>query len=676
MSKLFYPKLAKTNMKKNSKFYLPYILTCIFTIMMFYNMCSIASHQGLSRMPGAENIQMLMTLGSYIIGIFSVIFLFYTNNFLMRRRKKEIGLYNILGMGKRHIAKVLFFETVFTIVISLIVGLLCGMLFNRLVVMALEKIVKLPVVLETEMSLASIITTVILFVIIFLLCLISNLAKISLSKPIELLHEQNAGEREPKTKWLIALIGFASIGGGYYIALTTESPLEAIILFFVAVILVIIGTYCLFTAGSIFVLKLLRKNKRFYYKAKHFTSVSGMIYRMKQNAVGLANICILSTMVLVMVSGTISMYLGSEDAIDTMYPYDMIINRNCNYEELIKDKTSRDHELENNTLTYDNIMSEVKSSKMEVTSKMDYILLSVAARNSDGKFIFDVDNYPGSSDVNGLVFLTSDTYNNLTNQNIELADGEVLAYSSSKLLNSSFYLFEKEYTVKNRLDEFPIVSDYETYATQIHYIVLPDFDNLVKIYEGQKEAYQDKASSISYQISFDIKGSAKEKIDLYKDLKTSLDQEGVSSKIGKVYVACKEDMRDMFYRMYGGFFFLGIFLGTLFIMATVLIIYYKQISEGYEDKERFSIMQKVGMSQHEVKKSIHSQVLMVFFLPIIMAGIHVLASFKMITKLLGVLGLTNVPLFAICSVGTVIVFVIIYAFVYAMTAKTYYKIVG
>lgn len=676
MSKLFYPKLAKTNMKKNSKFYLPYLLTCIFTIMMFYNMCSIASHQGLSRMPGAENIQMLMTLGSYIIGIFSVIFLFYTNNFLMRRRNKEIGLYNILGMGKRHIAKVLFFETIFTIIISLILGLSCGILFNRLVVMALEKIVDLPVVLETEVTLYPIITTVILFVIIFLLCLISNLAKISLSKPIELLHEQNAGEREPRTKWLLALIGFASIGGGYYIALTTESPLQALVLFFVAVVLVIIGTYCLFTAGSIFVLKLLRRNKKFYYQAKHFTSVSGMIYRMKQNAVGLANICILSTMVLVMVSGTVSLYAGVEDSLDNMYPNDFIISRVCDFNDSLTDKALYDHELERNSLTYDTIMKTVDASNLAITNKSDFMIMNVSARYNNGKFIFDTNNYFDMSDINALVFLPLESYNKLMNQNKQLSEGEVLSYSTGELLDHSFSLLGEDYVVKERLKEFPAISEYNVYLNDIQYIVLPDMNSFIRIYEAQKEVYKENASRIEYQVCFDLSGSEQEKIDVYQDLKTAFDVDNESNTLGKVFITCKEVVRDTYFNMYGGFLFLGIFLGTLFIMATVLIIYYKQISEGYEDKERFSIMQKVGMSRAEVKKSIHSQVLMVFFLPIIMAGIHVLAAFKMITKLLSVLGLTNVPLFALCSVGTVIVFVIIYAFVYTMTAKTYYKIVG
>ncbi|MDD5935621.1 MAG: ABC transporter permease [Clostridiales bacterium] len=665
MSKLFYPKLASTNMKKNSKFYLPYILTCIFTIMMFYNMCTIASHQGLSRMPGAESIGAMMQLGTYVIGIFAVIFLFYTNNFLMRRRKKEIGLYNILGMEKRHIAKVLAMETIYTAVISLVLGILCGILFNRLVVMAMERIVKLPVVLETEIQPSAVITTLLLFGVIFCLCLVSNLAKITLSKPIELLHGQNAGEREPKTKWLLALIGFGCIGTGYYIALTTEAPLAALGLFFVAVILVIIGTYCLFTAGSIFVLKLLRKNKRFYYQAKHFSSISGMIYRMKQNAVGLANICILSTMVLVMVSGTVSLYIGIDDAIEHTFPYDFQIEQKGSVPG--EDKAEE---------FYEKVMELVKDSQLPIVEEQKYHYLSVSTINENGKFIFKKDFFMDNTNVNELMFVTLEDYNKLTNQNLSLTDSEVLIYSDGKSLDSSIELFGKEYRIKDQLSKFPVGCSFDGMVTTVHYIVVPDESNLKMISEGQAEVYNKNKSEIVYRINLDLTGSDEAKKELSTTLRTVLKNEDSKKVFGTIVVECKESNRVEFRNMYGGFLFLGIFLGTLFIMATVLIIYYKQISEGYEDKERFSIMQKVGMSRSEVKKSIHSQVLMVFFLPIVMAGIHVLAAFKMITKLLGVLYLTNVPLFAACTAGTVIVFAIIYSFVYAMTAKTYYKIVG
>lgn len=663
MSKIFYPKLASNNMKKNSKFYLPYILTCIFTIMFFYNMCSIASHQGLKQMSGAENIQLLMTLGSYVIGIFAVIFLFYTNNFLMRRRKKEVGLFNILGMEKRHIAKVLAFETIYTALISLVLGILCGIIFNKFIVLAMEKIIHLPVILETEVNASVILKTIILFAIIFLLCLLTNLAKISLSKPIELLQGQNVGEREPKTKWFLALVGFGSIGSGYYIALTTESPLTAIAYFFIAVILVIIGTYCLFTAGSIFVLKALRKNKKFYYKAKNFTSVSGMIFRMKQNAVGLANICILSTMVLVMVSGTVSLYIGLEDALDSTYSHDFIIT-----------KTRTANDLAMNDIVYDSVRNATRELDVEMMNEMDYTSLTVSAVYTDGAFLFTTDNYYDSSDAIGLVFTTLQDYNRLTNQTLELSDGEVFAYGGDEIKN--FSIGNKEFIVKEKLSNFPFTDYYNNYVVNSYYIVVPEIETLQMIFEVQKEAYGIRASDIQYQVNFDTKGTNEEKKEIYYKIEEKLNPENETKEYGSLYVECKQEMRGTYLQMYGGFLFLGIFLGFLFIMATVLIIYYKQISEGYEDKERFSIMQKVGMSRAEVKKSIHSQVLMVFFLPIIMAGIHVLAAFKMITKLLSVLGLTNVPLFAICSVATVIVFAIIYAFVYAMTAKVYYKIVG
>lgn len=651
-------------MKKNGRFYLPYILTCIFTIMMFYNMCSIYSHEGLKQMRGSDSIILMMGLGCYVIGIFAVIFLFYTNNFLMRRRKKELGLYNILGMEKRHIAKILLYESIYTFLISIIVGIGCGVLFNQLIVMLMEKIVQFPVVLKSEVNGFSFYTTVILFFVIFCLCLISNWMKIKLSKPIELLHGQNVGEREPKTKWLLALIGFVCIGIGYYIALTTESPITALPLFFVSVILVIIGTYCLFTAGSIAVLKILKKKKSFYYQTKHFTTISGMIYRMKQNAVGLANICILSTMVLVMLSGTVSLYLGMEDALNFRYPNDISIKIGI---DSLKDlDTEKINQI---------VDKNIQESDASLTSENAYTYLDFSVGYLDGTFTYDTYYSYVDTNTHVLVIFTLDSYEKMTNQEVFLQLNEVFIYHTDQPLKPSFELFGKTYQVKETLASFPFASEFSTYLRNIHYIVVPGLEDLVRIYQGQKEVYQDYASEITYRIDIDLDGSNEEKLEVYSHLLSDLREEQNNSELGSMSIDSKEASRDNFISMYGGFLFLGCFLGALFIMVTVLIIYYKQISEGYEDKERFQIMQKVGMSKSEVRKSIHSQVLMVFFLPLLMAAIHVLAAFKIIAKLLGLLNLVNVPLFAACTIGTIIVFALIYTIVYALTARTYYRIV-
>ena len=672
MNKFFYSKLAMINIKKNAKFYLPYLLTCIGTICMFYIMTTIANHPGLNQMPGADVLRTLMMLGSIVIGIFSVILIFYTNNFLMRRRKKELGLYNILGMEKRHIAKIMFHETLFVSLVSLLVGILSGILFSRLIMLLLLKILRFHVVFTPYISQISIMASIILFGIIFLLCLLTNLAKIKLANPIELLHGSNVGEKEPKTKWLLSLIGFGCIGAGYYIAITTQSPLDALMLFFLAVILVIIGTYCLFTAGSILILKLLRKNKKFYYQTRHFTAISGMLYRMRQNAVGLSNICILCTMVLVMVSGTVSLYIGMEDALNQRYPNDIMVR--SSYDNL-------------DTLDLNAILNTVNDTMDEgnvLVTKLDYFnSLTFTATLDGNKVVISTSDFTDATSAHEFVFMPVDDYNRITDQSVTLQEDEVLVYNTDDKLGSDIELFDKTYQVKEELSEFPTISEYEGFLANIHYIVIPDIADLVWLHQQQKIAYKNPeiASSMQYRFNIDFDGSDKEKIETYKLLREKMnvlkdDAKAKNFSIGDLYSESKQELRDEIFAMYGGFLFLGSFLGLLFIMATVLIMYYKQVSEGYEDKERFAIMKKVGMSRAEVKKSIRSQVLMVFFIPLVMAAIHVLAAFPMITKLLSVLYLTNVSLFAICTVGTVVIFAVIYAAVYTITARTYYKIVG
>lgn len=660
MNKLFYPKLAVTNIKKNGKFYFPYLLTCICTIAMFYMMTFITFNKAMDRMPGADSIKAMMFFGCIIIGIFSVIFLFYTNSFLMKRRHKEFGLYNILGMEKRHIAKVLFFETVGIAVISLVIGLGSGILFSKLSTMLLAKILRFNIRIQFEISVIGIVSSLLLFLGIFFLILLSNLAKIQISKPIELLYGSKTGEKEPKTKFILALIGFACIGIGYYLALTTESPLDALLIFFLAVLLVIIGTYCLFTAGSIFILKILRKNKKYYYKTKHFTTVSGLLYRMKQNAVGLANICILSTMVLVMISGTVSLNLGAEDALNARYPKDIDLVYT------FSDQSQFDSDRE---AVY--IESLVKNQGLDATFYPGYKYLSFTNHLNGNQLIQDTSNYADNASIYFLVALTAQEYEKITGNQVTLNQDEVLLYYEQNPLPDTFEIFGKELHVKEIVEPFDVDEEYSAYLVNVEYIVVADDQVIDWLYDNQKEVYGKNASDFRYNISMNLEGTNEQKVDCYNYIKASLKEAGTTN----VRTESKQAGRESFYSMYGGFLFLGIFLGLLFIMATVLIIYYKQISEGYDDKERFNIMQKVGMSRLEVKKSIHSQVMLVFFLPLVTASIHVLAAFKLITKLLAIFGMTNIALFAACTVGTVICFGIIYAIVYGLTARVYYKIV-
>lgn len=624
-------------------------------------MCSMSFNEGMKKMPGYNSLSFILTLGCIVVGLFAVIFLFYTNSFLMKRRTKELGLYNILGMEKRHIAKVLFFETIFIGIIGLVFGLFFGILLDKLMTLLLCKMISFSVPFGFSISKIGILAAVILFGFIIFVTLLFNLAKIHLSKPIELLQGGNVGEKEPKTKWFLTIFGLICLAAGYYIAITVKSPLTAIFLFFVAVILVIIGTYCLFTAGSIAILKLLRKNKRYYYQSKHFTSISGMLYRMKQNAVGLANICILSTMVLVMVSTTVCLYMGVDDSLNLRYPRDCTLR--------MTNVTDREQ------ATAIQVIDDTLRGKAENINY--YTSLGFAARRAGD--IFDTANLSETySDTNVVMleFLTADEYTRITGQKVKLSDNEALVFEAYGKLGNGFTIFDKTYTIKEHLKSLPVDGSYSALMIQQYFIIVnPKVADVIN--KAQQSSFGEHASTYSAAIMLDLNCADDEKPAIATALSGAIENAISKNPDNKCsfYIENRQANERDFYAFYGGFLFLGLFLGTLFLMATALIIYYKQISEGYDDKARFEIMQKVGMSKEEVKSTIRSQVLKVFFLPIIVASIHVAGAFKLITRLLALFALTNISLFLICTIVTILIFAVIYAIVYTMTAKVYYKIV-
>lgn len=651
MNKSIYRKLALTNIKNNRRTYVPYLLTCIVTVMMFYIIYALTLNQGLKGVPGEVTFRMMLDIGISIVAIFSVIFLFYTNSFLIKQRKKEIGIYNVLGLGKRHIAKMLGFEMLITVAVSFAGGLIGGILFGKLVFLILLRILHFDVGMKFAIEPDALIGTILLFGCIFGACLLYNLFQIRLSNPIELLRGGNVGEREPKTKVLLTTIGVLTLGGGYYIALSAEKPMEVIGLFFIAVVLVIIGTYALFTAGSIAVLKLMRKNKKYYYQAKHFTSVSGMMYRMKQNAAGLANICILSTMVLVMISSTVAMYMGMEDILDTRFPRECIVEA---YEP-----TTENIEFVNQKL--DEIFQ-----KHHVTTKneVEYSYTGTPVVRNGNELTYDQTKINAHSDYGTVYLITEEEYNQLEGKHVTLKDNQVLTYGTKDqfedkniLLNGKTYENTKVFMRTVDQDTQSIMSGY--------YIVMAD-QNEIDAFVGENKEYVTTA----YYHAVDLQGKKADKLKALQEV-----QDQVKSNEKSIQTEIRELSKDDFYSLYGAFFFLGIFFGILFLMATVLIIYYKQISEGYSDRERFEIMRKVGMSQREVKQSIRSQVLSVFFLPLIVAVIHIAVAFKVITKLLAALNLTNVPLIFGSTAVTVVVFAVFYGIVYGITTKEYYRIV-
>ena len=673
MNRGLYGKLAVNNIKHNRQFYLPYLLTGMLTVAFFYTMLYLNHNPGLDELPfGAMDVELVLGLGAVIIGFFSVIFLFYTNSFIMKRRKKELGIYNILGMEKRHLAKVIFLETFFLAVGAIGGGLVAGIAFSKLMCMLLYAMIGYHAEIVFYVSESGVVSTILLFAGIFMLTFIYNLFQIQLAKPVELLHGSSQGEREPKTKKLMAIVGIVTLAAGYYMAITVDNPVTAVLLFFVAVILVIIGTYFIFMAGSIAVLKFLRKRKSYYYKKKHFVAVSGLIYRMKQNAAGLASICILSTMVMVMVSTTVCMFVGFDDEINILYPYE--INVQTGYSE-VKENVSEQSS---------DIIQFIEDTGTNVTDSESYSYLNFAMTLEKDSLTI------GQKPTNAsLYFLTRDNFlrmdHTLTEADVPKVEvGKILIFrekrfqSTKTLRGDQIQILGETFTVqqngycKNRSNGGAI-----SFMDGVYYIVVDHMQTLQKLQKlAIAEANTENVSAYAYEnvLGINITGTETEKIACSGNVENYSSGE----KYGVVWrrVRGRAVNRKELLALYGGFFFLGIFLGTVFLAVTVMIIFYKQVSEGYEDKERYRIMEQVGMSNVEVKSAIETQIRMVFFLPIVVAVLHVVAAFPLIRRVLSLLIMDSGQLFVWCLVTTVLAFAVIYYVVFRITSKIYYRIVG
>ncbi len=675
MNSKLYVKLAGNNLKKNKSAFIPFGLSCAMMIAMFYMLASITGQVTDDMFYGARTMKSVLEIGVRICGIFSVAVIFYTNNFLMKQRTRELGLYSILGMEKKHIRKVLFWESFIVGSFSILAGLAAGILFSKLMFLVLLNLLNLETSFRFVISIAAIKVTALLFIGIFLIIMLYNQIRLFRLKPIDLLNESKAGEKEPKANWFLAAVGFICLGIGYYIAVSTKNPIRAINYFFFAVLLVIAGTYSLFISGSIAILKLLKKRKNFYYHKNHFITVSFMTYRMKQNAAGLANICILSTAVLVVLSSTVSLYSGLESVMRTRYPKDVTAGAlympNEDEEENIYDMGLLEKVIDEQCRKY-GVKKENPESRYS---------LSLLIGFKDGS-LFPADNQNLSSMkiVEGWVL---EDFKRITNENYTLKQGEVLWFDNFSGEEKQMDLleigsFSARVTNKNELG-----GDIEDYFTEQDYgideilLVVPDRETLAELSDAYTEfVYGDNTETlhpVEYSYSFDLNGDLERKTNFCNSLREALNNAGIP------HVSIVEDIfttRQEILGMYGSLFFLGIFMGTLFLLTTVLIIYYKQISEGYEDRSRFLILQKVGMSKEEVKKLIHSQILGIFFLPILLAVIHVAFAFPILKRILFMLDLSNVPLFIGCTIGTILIFFLVYGVVYGVTARVYYKLVN
>lgn len=675
MSHYIYPRLAWTGITKNRKIYLPYILTCIGMVLMYYIVSFLSSNATVKSMPGGDEMQAILSEGCIVVAVFSLIFLFYTNSFLMRRSKKEFGLYNILGMGKINLARILFWECLIIAVIALVVGMISGILFSKIGELLMIRILGGEADFSFYISPNTILQTVCIFGVIFLLILLNALRQIHLSNPLELLRSEAVGEKKPKANWVIAVLGIILLAGAYYLAVTIKEPVEALMWFFVAVIMVIVATYMIFISGSVALCKLLQKNKRYYYKTNHFISVSSMAYRMKRNGAGLASICILSTMVLVMIMSTASLYIGTEDSLRSRYPRNIVTE-------------TYSIDTEKSKLVEDTIAYVLNDKGVGTENLLNYRYLGVAGFFDGNKALFNDDNFSNFTGVQALnvgnyrqIFIVPlEDYNKVMGESKTLADDEVLIYSTKSDYDYDTITLEDAGTwkVKEVVDDFTDNGNDVMSVIASVFIFVPDinkwenmFDEIVAKYGGENDLTSYKHS----YYAFDLSCSDEKQIEIENEISSRLKAIEDDQQIN-ITVEGVASERAGFYALYGGLFFLGILLGIVFIIGAVLIMYYKQITEGYEDKGRFDILQKVGMTKREIKKSINSQVLTIFFMPLVAAGLHVAFAFPLIRKILALFSLTNFWLLVGITIGCFVLFAVFYIIVYIITSRQYYNIVS
>ena len=674
MKRGFYPRLAWSGMRKNSKLYLPYTLACIGMTAMFYILMHLADSPALKLIPSSASVTMTLSLGSFVMGVFSLLFLFYTNSFLVRRRFKEFGLYNVLGMNKGNISRVLAWEALINALISLVGGLFLGIALSKLAELGLVNIMGGKTDLNLRVSVNALEFTTLFYCGIFLLIYLNSLIKIRRSSASELVKSENFGEKPPRANWLFGLAGIVILAAAYYIAVSIKTPLTALSLFFIAVIMVIVATYLIFIAGSVWICRLLQKNKRYYYKKNHFVSVSSMVYRMKRNGAGLASICILATMVLVMISSTTCLYFGAEDALRDRYPRDISISASYSGLDSMTD--------ENISALRGEISAAVGGAETE--NILDYRCASLVGSLENG--ILDL----SEASIYSTAMTTYDyvaevyivplaDYNAIAGTNESLGSDEAMIYAYRMDYTDKTFAVDElvSFRVKKVLDSFPIAdgSAMASIAPTV-FVIVPDFADTVAKLGGAVSSSGDEPASLSWNYAFDTPVSDEEEIAMCERIGERLSE---CSETGGYLYYSRESLaanRADFYGMFGGLFFLGIMLSIAFICAAVLIIYYKQISEGYEDRRRFEIMQNVGMTKKEIRSSINSQLLTVFFLPLIFAGLHLGFAFPFIHKLLMLFNLSNLPLLIGTTAISFGVFALLYAVVFRVTSNAYYNIVS
>lgn len=674
---MFYPRLAWDGLRKNRRLVFPYMLTCICMIAMFYILAFLASPEITDLLPiGARTTAEIMTLGSYVIAVFSIIFLYYTNSFLIRRRAGEFGLYNVLGMNKGNLARIMTFESLITSAVSLFLGLFLGIVLSKLAELGLMRIIGGTITYSLHIDMGCVVNTVLFYLAIFTVIWLSSIIRVSRSTAVSLLNSEKAGEKAPKANWLLGILGVMILVTAYYIAVTIKSPLEALILFFLAVIMVIVATYLLMISGSVLLCRMLQKNRKYYYEPNHFVSVSSLVYRMKRNGAGLASIAIISTMVLVMISSASSLWFGTKDVVNSLYPGDVNLTVRFYDRKLID---------EDNLDAFRKVIDDFRIENRSETEMAFELPFIEAEGVAEGKTIDfgDFDESMMLTKIREVSFIPLSFYNEVTGHNITLNEGEALVSSSGTAVNYDHLELilngnVKNYRIIDSIDK-KFVSGINTrdIIPKIN-LVVDDINAIAMFFENSQD--DPAPMSLIWRYSFDVKQSSMSKTDYAERVADAIYDvmEKDPGTAGLYSVISEERESESVYLISsnGSLFFIGLMLSIVFIFATVLIIYYKQISEGYEDVGRFEIMRKVGMTREEIKKSINSQLLVVFFIPLAFAGMHLAFAFPMIGKLLAIFGLHNKGLFIFTTLISYVLFTAFYTMVYKVTSNVYYNIVS
>ena len=644
--------MATSNLKKNHSLYLPYALTTIMVTMILYITHALSAMPELSTLRGGGAIAQTLGFGVIVVQLVALLTILYANAFVTKNRLKEYGLYSILGLDRKNIQLLSFIELLLFSVVSVGLGVVLGIVFHRFSFAVLLKLIRIPIGIEYSMQLGSVGFVLISMAFIFGVVFFLNATKMYMSRPLEMLSEKKKGETKGRFILLRALIGAGLLGGAYYMSQTIEAPVAALYSFFVAVLLVVLATYILFDAGSIALLSLLQKNKKLFYQPTNFISISNLKFRMRKNAAGLASICILSTMVLVTLATTVALQTGTADLLKKSYPTDYSATAFVEDTSTIRQLSEQ--------------ISKMKAqSKGTVTNEMNYLSVLRAAKSMEGGV--DIEGvYPGDSPAAFITFLSADDYNRIFGTNFQPSDNEaVLGLVKGDDKNVSAIRVNGQLTLQ--VKEMMSTSDFKEKLPQLPYVA----DNVyVAIVKDPTKMIDGKLGRGFYYALWNTSTDSSAKTEEFEGYANVLE----ASNDDSITVGSREDAAKDIYGFMGSLLFVGALLSVAFFIGAVLVIYYKQISEGYEDRDRFVILQKLGIDQKTIKKSINRQVLIVFFLPLVTAFIHTAFAFKMYRKIIQLFGVDgNVTLNATIVIGAI--FVVVYLIVYQITSRSYYKII-